>query len=110
MDTNGENTLDNTETCLQYPVGKRDGGSCDLYWHGASYFETPDLQCGRVNKFPGDNLLNISILNTCVPDWGNQKELYRNPVCPNRPVTNDFVPDVQQKEDVEYEQKASLNW
>lgn len=40
---------------LQYPMGKRDGSNCDIYWHGASFYENPDLQCGRVNKFPGTN-------------------------------------------------------
>ena len=37
-------------------MGKRDGGLCDIYWHGVSYYENPDIIMGRVNKFPGKGL------------------------------------------------------
>ncbi|XP_073414834.1 tubulin polyglutamylase TTLL11 isoform X2 [Dendrobates tinctorius] len=35
----------------EFPLGRR--LPCDIYWHGASFYETENLGFGHVNKFPG---------------------------------------------------------
>ncbi|XP_069603486.1 tubulin polyglutamylase TTLL11 isoform X2 [Ranitomeya imitator] len=35
----------------EFPLGRR--LPCDIYWHGASFYETENISFGHVNKFPG---------------------------------------------------------
>ncbi|XP_073496939.1 tubulin polyglutamylase TTLL11 isoform X2 [Phyllobates terribilis] len=35
----------------EFPLGRR--LPCDIYWHGASFYESENLSFGHVNKFPG---------------------------------------------------------
>ncbi|XP_066436376.1 tubulin polyglutamylase TTLL11 isoform X2 [Eleutherodactylus coqui] len=35
----------------EFPSGRR--LPCDIYWHGVSFYESENLCCGQVNKFPG---------------------------------------------------------
>ncbi|XP_077140988.1 tubulin polyglutamylase TTLL11 isoform X2 [Ranitomeya variabilis] len=35
----------------EFPLGRR--LPCDIYWHGASFYETENISFGQVNKFPG---------------------------------------------------------
>jgi len=42
-------------------MGKRDGGTCDLYWNSVHFTEAEDVIAGKVNKFPG---MYLNLLNT----------------------------------------------
>lgn len=47
---------------LQYPDGRDDGDTCDIYWHNVVYHDMRSIVKGpyaKVNKFPG----NYAFLN-----------------------------------------------